>query len=102
MCSSIKLSNPYDSAKFQISSPLFYFAGDQDIATPIEHAHYHFQHQESVSKTFIKVNNAGHNALTINLQDCYPQLMKEIILSKGDIDPILTKCKLKTEVTRAQ
>jgi hypothetical protein len=58
----------YDSAKFPVSMPIYYFQGPYDAATSPASAYYHFQNQKRTKRTFITVSQEAHLPLTLGVQ----------------------------------
>lgn len=94
-CADQPLVNPYDSATQQVHAPIFYFSGQQDPATPFNQAVYHYKQQQFAPKRFITVPSGSHNALTINLKDCYPALLNSIVFGEKRLEEVLPTCKVK-------
>jgi len=94
-CSDIKLTRPYDSARTRVSVPIFYFAGENDPATPVGQAKYHFENQTAARRFFVKVPRGGHDALGANLSDCIDWIWRGIIDDGASLSAALAKCKLR-------
>jgi pimeloyl-ACP methyl ester carboxylesterase len=58
---------PYDSARYAVPSPIYYFHGERDPAVPEASARYHYDHQTNTYRAFVTVPAAGHGPLTVNL-----------------------------------
>jgi pimeloyl-ACP methyl ester carboxylesterase len=58
----------YDSAKFPVSMPIYYFQGPYDAATTPASAYYHFQNQKKNQRTFITVSQEAHLPFTLGVQ----------------------------------
>jgi fermentation-respiration switch protein FrsA (DUF1100 family) len=71
---------PYDSARFPLLSPIFYFQGENDPAVPIRKARHHYDNQKLTSRAFVTVPGGGHGPMSINLQSlgCTPALWHAI------------------------
>lgn len=96
-CENYKLTSAFDSKNFQIKAPIYYFEGDQDPATPVSSAVYHFNNQKkSLQKVFILVKNGGHGALSLNLSDCKDAIWKEVVEVNPNLTEALKKCQLET------
>lgn len=88
--------NAYDSANWPVTKTnLYYFNGEDDPATPMEFAQYHYDSQKSVKqKTFVTVLGAGHNPLHLSMDDCLSILLKGM-MSGQDIKPLMNSCQWK-------
>ncbi len=99
LCKGIPLSRPYDSAKYQITAPIYYFVGDQDPATPLSQALYHIEKQQG-SKFITRVSTGGHQVLSFNLMDCANELWQAIDEGSEDRFKLaLQQCSLKKRIT---
>jgi hypothetical protein len=78
VCASAKLIHKWDSADWQIPSPIYYFAGAMDPATFLDQQTYHFHGQHSAPKYFIYIPEAGHATESKVLGDCYAKLWDAI------------------------
>ena len=58
---------PYDSSEMAIHSPIVYFQGPFDPATPMASAHYHFERQMQTNRIFVLVDGAAHAPLSNSL-----------------------------------
>lgn len=99
LCSGLQLDRPFDSERYQISSPIYYFSGALDPATPLPQAQWHFDSQQGEAKTWVIVEKGGHQALSANLSDCSNDIWRAI----GENDSkkmreVLKTCALKTQV----
>lgn len=72
-----KTSTPYDSAKWKTSSPIYYFQGKKDPATPYEQAKNHFENQVS-NRVFVTVARGGHNPLRMTMRSCQQHVWKAV------------------------
>jgi pimeloyl-ACP methyl ester carboxylesterase len=68
ICQGLALQRPYDAAAWKISTPIYYFQGPYDPATPVPSARYHFASQTKAPRTFITVSEAAHAPLTGSLK----------------------------------
>lgn len=94
-CGELKLSRPFDSAKYQIQVPIYYFEGTFDPATPMTQARYHFDHQTSAPKVFVTVDEGGHGALSFSASLCSSNIWKLIGEGQLDLSASLQSCGLK-------
>lgn len=90
-CKGIKPGPLFDSAKISLRTPIYYFSGLLDPATPPDQARYHFEHQASAERALITVPNGGHLALSLNLGDCSPALWGAIA-DHSPLPPALASC----------
>ena len=95
-CQGYQRSHPYDPSNHRIYTPIWYFQGTEDPATPLEGAIYHFESQTFAERTFIKFIGAGH-AATAAAPLCAQALWKMILDGRSftSIDGI---CELPVEV----
>ena len=93
-CGPYPVTRLYDSREWQIPVPIYYIQGEQDPATPLAGALYHYENQIQAKKTFIKVPEGGHNPLSYGLDDCYESLLKAILL-QSDLGEALGRCQIK-------
>jgi pimeloyl-ACP methyl ester carboxylesterase len=82
-CDGIEPTALFDSARVQLESPIYYFSGLLDPATPPDQARYHFAHQARSARTLVTVPRGAHLALTLNLMDCSERIWNAIADRKG-------------------
>ncbi len=87
----VELSAPYDSAEWQIRTPIFYVQGLNDPSTPPAQAVYHFSKQKGADKYLVMVPGAGHPALGA-INECKDKLWQAILNSGAGIEESLTGC----------
>jgi pimeloyl-ACP methyl ester carboxylesterase len=95
ICAGLGFDEPYDSKQWPISSPIYYFQGPFDPATPMSQARYHFQHQSRAKRYFITVGQAGHGPLTRSLAylGCAEKIWSAIGLDPSQLSVALSSCK---------
>lgn len=101
LCNGERLDRPFDSARFQISAPVYYFSGLEDPATPPFQARYHFEHQKSSKsqRTLVTILNGGHQALSNTLADCITPIWRSITSGdSGEFDTALKGCSLSQNI----
>lgn len=92
-CVNDPFDRPYDSAKFEITSPIYYLAGTADPAAPYAGARHHFEHQNSAQRNFMTLKGGGHTMLGWIFQDCKNELWNAIYNQKN-LDGVLKSCKV--------
>ncbi len=98
LCEGIAFDRPYDSKKYQIKSPIYYFSGDLDPVTPKSHARYHFDSQTN-PRTLISIRRGGHQALSANLSDCTGNIWASILVGNEEkLKQAISTCALKADV----
>jgi len=98
-CDDYEITNPFDSADWQIRAPIAYFQGENDPAVPMWQARYHLANQKSSTRLFfITVKNAGHDSL-VALSDCKDEIWAALNNSENSktLSGILEKCKNPTK-----
>lgn len=73
---------PYDSKNYPIRSPLYYFEGTLDPATPFDQGYAHYINNASFSGTdsaFVGISGGGHARLGAYFQDCIEPLWGVIL-----------------------
>ncbi len=97
VCDGFSFTEGFDSAKYQLTSKIYYFNGTNDPATPLWQAKYHAQNQTKALKNTVTVQGGGHNPLSYNLEDCQPKIWDKILSnSLIDQDFLDANCALKT------
>jgi hypothetical protein len=91
MCLDLKLNNPFDSAKFQFNSKVYYFIGEDDVATPKWQGEYHFQNHRGSAVKIVTLGG-GHNSLTADQEGCAPDVMNSIADGGSNLAQILSSC----------
>lgn len=92
-CVNDPFDRPYDSAKFEITSPIYYLAGTADPAAPYVGARHHFEHQNSAQRNFMTLNGGGHTMLGWVFKDCKNEMWNAIFNQKN-LDTVLTQCSV--------
>lgn len=98
VCEVSEVAHPYDSAIWQLErTPIAYFIGLRDPATPATHAHYHSANQRATARILLEVTEAGHNPLSVTLADCAEDLFRSYMKSSNSVQQVrLNKCSQKT------
>lgn len=92
-CVNDPFDRPYDSAKFEITSPIYYLAGTADPAAPYAGARYHFENQRHAQLNFMTLNGGGHTMFGWVFQDCKNEMWNAIFNQKN-LDSVLPKCSV--------
>lgn len=96
-CSGIGLNHPYDSARYNIKAPTFYFEGELDPSTPNWQAEYHRSEKKNAKRYFVSVLGNGHASLSIGLDDCKEKIWPAIMMADGTrFRDALKSCSQKT------
>lgn len=69
-CAGIEPGPLFDAERYPLRSPIYYFSGALDPATPPFQARYHFERQRRAPRTLVTLPRGGHLALSLNLGDC--------------------------------
>jgi len=72
VCRCRSINRDFDSAKFQIKSPVLYIQGDMDGQATIENARYHYDHQTTKNKSMLVVKDGGHASTFDEMANCTP------------------------------
>ena len=97
-CKGISFENAFDSSAHSIRTPIYYFSGALDPATPPAQARYHFSHQRKAPRTFVALSTGGHLPLSLSMGDCNTGVWKAI--AKGeDLQPALQNCMVEPKAT---
>jgi pimeloyl-ACP methyl ester carboxylesterase len=99
-CSGVGQRDPFDSALWLTSSPIFYLQGDKDLSTPLFQGEYHFRNQKRSHRTFVQIAGGGHTVSRVTwlYGKCSLQLWNQIL---SDASPISTsECPAGTFVTQ--
>lgn len=85
---------PYDPKNYQVETPLIYFQGDRDPATPMAGARYHFENQSLANRYFVTVPTAGHGPIEAQLSylGCMDRIWDSILVDSSDFVAALTVC----------
>ncbi|MCB9073880.1 MAG: alpha/beta hydrolase [Bdellovibrionaceae bacterium] len=98
LCRNIKMDHPFDSKRYPVKSPIYYFSGEHDPVTPISQAQYHFNNQTG-TRTWVQVSKGGHPALSVNLADCSPQVWQAIAENSSDkFKTAMQSCAARTSI----
>lgn len=96
-CVDDPFDRPYDSAKFEITSPIYYLAGTADPAAPYAGARHHFENQKSAQRNFMTLKGGGHTMLGWVFTDC-KDAMWNAIFTQRNLDSVLNKCNVKVNL----
>jgi len=97
-CNGLRLTTPFDSAKHQFNTKVYYFLGTDDVATPFWQGVYHYDHHNGPAVK-IATKGGGHNPLQYNQEPCAKDLMASIALRGGaDLRQVLDACPLPSTV----
>lgn len=94
VCEGKTLDHRFDSARYQILAPIYYFEGEEDRATPLAMARYHFDNQRKAPKFFVTIPEIGHMSPITSLGDCKDLVWNSIL--SGDtkqVAPAIATCK---------
>lgn len=73
-----QMTHPFDSAKWAFTSPVYYFSGEIDVATPMWQAEYHLLHHSMASRWWIKIPDGGHGSIAGRLMSCAKNIWASI------------------------
>lgn len=90
-CAGIEPGPLFDAARHPLRSPIYYFSGALDPATPPFQARYHFERQAGAPRTLVTLPKGGHLALSLNLGDC-SQGVWDAINAHKPLAPALSSC----------
>lgn len=96
-CKDEPYDRPYDSADFEIESPIYYLAGTNDPAAPYEGAVHHFENQNQTRRNFMTVPRGAHSMLGYIFPDCKDDMWKAIYELK-DLTEVMPKCAIKVDL----
>jgi pimeloyl-ACP methyl ester carboxylesterase len=90
----VSFSDPYDSAAWPTTVPIYYFEGSNDPATPPSYAVYHFDKHRGSPRHFAYVLEASHDPLTqsLNTAGCSDAVWQSILFGSGTLRGALGRC----------
>lgn len=94
----LRMTDPFDSKMWQISSSIFYFQGEEDPDVPLFQAEYHAFNHPSVKRFFVTVPGAGHSPLDANLLDCRDKIWASVKQRGDGLESALETCGSKTRL----
>lgn len=97
ICSTVPKTT-FQSKKWEMKVPIYYFVGENDPATPVRMAHLHFNGQKKSRKLLVEVLEAGHNPLMSGLSDCSAAIWSQILRNEKNLSTSLSTCKLKSKL----
>ncbi len=99
ICEGFSFQQPYDSYNYILQTPIYYFNGIKDPATPYWQSEYHQSQQILAKKNVINVVNGGHMPLEYNLSDCsefiWHRILRLEIITEKQLEVV---CALETKV----
>jgi pimeloyl-ACP methyl ester carboxylesterase len=78
LCEGSRMLEPYDSARYRIQAPIFYFNGTGDPATALSDAAYHFERQQA-PRHLVSIQDGGHHNLGSFFGDCVDAFWKGML-----------------------
>ncbi len=102
-CSGIAYSNPYDAGNWLVEAPIFYFVGENDPATPVWQAEYHFTKQTKTARFLTIIGEgAGHAPLSATLyfaDGCGKKVLESVATADFEtVNSALKTCKTPSKV----
>ena len=83
-------SQLYDSNKFQIQVPIYYFQGDRDVNTSAQSARYHHDNQTaSPLKVFNLFRGRGHSLFSMGLAMCAANVYSQVFSLSRDLSGVV-------------
>jgi pimeloyl-ACP methyl ester carboxylesterase len=96
LCESLSFTRPFESKAWQIHSPIFYFSGEDDPATPTSQVQHHFENQMG-PRFWVQVAGGGHAALSGSLMDCQHDLWDLVAQGRPEhLSEVLQTCQMPT------
>jgi pimeloyl-ACP methyl ester carboxylesterase len=97
----VAYSDPYDSANWPTTVPIYYFEGSNDPATPPAYAVYHYDAHPGSPRHFVYVQGASHDPLTQSLHSagCSDAVWQNILSGTGTLRGALAGCSLEIHLT---
>ncbi len=95
-----RMMDRYDAARYSLQrTPIFYFQGLKDPATPADHAQYHFNAQSKVLRTLFLFPNEGHNPLEAQVwnKNCFQDIYSEI-LNQSRLEKAVRNCVMDVSI----
>ena len=99
-CAAVQLDRAYSSAEHPIPSPIVYINGDRDLSTPHERAWSHFMNQTQSDRTYLKVLDGAHGAISELSSNCLSNLWIWAY-TRSDIETLPTHCHSNVEISHA-
>jgi pimeloyl-ACP methyl ester carboxylesterase len=97
-CDGLSLTDLWDAAEWPVKKAhLYYVQGDEDPATYMEIARYHFEAETLATRSFISVHRAAH-APELALGECWPRVLKSISNNGFGLKKSLLKCPIQTHL----
>jgi pimeloyl-ACP methyl ester carboxylesterase len=97
-CGETRLDRPFDAARYPLRSPIYYFSGEHDPITPLNLARHHWENQKAARRAFVTVRGGGHNALSVNLEDCAEAIWNTIVSDPSALKQTLAGCYLPSAI----
>ncbi|HVO09731.1 MAG TPA: alpha/beta hydrolase [Vicinamibacteria bacterium] len=91
----VAFSDPYDSAFWPTTTPIYYFQGSNDPATPPSYAAYHLDTHRGSPRHFVYVLEASHDPLTQSLTTagCSGGVWRSILFGTGTLQDAVRPCR---------
>jgi pimeloyl-ACP methyl ester carboxylesterase len=93
-CRDRPLARPFDSARYPVRAPIIYVQGDQDPATTLENARYHFDHQVEGPKHLVTVPGGSHYPFGA-MADCFAAFWDGVRTNTTSLAAALDTCRVK-------
>jgi len=97
-CEGIPFEGKYDSAEWQTSTPIYYFAGVKDPSTTIKQAYHHLNSQSKALRIFVEVLEGAHCPLSSALTDCSQQVWRSMGAGEKEFKTAVEDCDFESRV----
>jgi pimeloyl-ACP methyl ester carboxylesterase len=97
LCRHLRVTAPFDALATQFPARVYYFVGEDDVATPPWQSAYAHDNNEDNS-TRVLVKTAGHSSLSVSQRACAPALLTSMAASGAHFAQLLSTCPLAAEV----
>jgi len=83
VCADQAVDAAFAAADWPVTVPIYYYSGTADPATPPWQADAHFAAETGAPRHLMRLARAGHNAFSVNLDDCKPALWQAMASNMG-------------------
>lgn len=91
----------FDSAEWEVNSPIYYFSGSWDTQAPSSQVEYHFHKTpgQNSNRLWIETQEGGHHSLQVDLYDCREAIWQDLLnQDRQSLKSDISKCAAKTMV----
>jgi hypothetical protein len=97
VCDGRPMAHPFNSATLPMGAPIIYMQGDDDPATTLQNARYHFEGQTGSRRSFVTVRTGAHFPFGL-LAECKEAIWDAAAAGGDGLAQALAGCRAETSL----